>query len=295
VLPAGEIAALATAASWCATSLFFAEASRRVGAVRTNLLRLPAALVLLSTAVAITGTSLASLTPTRVSYLGVSAVIGLAIGDLAYFAALRRLGARLALLVMSLAPVFAAVSGLLLLGERPTGLALAGIVVTLGGVAWVVSEHHNGNEQAHDLKAGVPLGILGAACQGLGLVLAKQGMAGQVPALTAAWVRMIVGAAAMWAGAAVVGRLRDVDLRGTVARAWAPLLGGAFFGPFLGVWLSMVAAKLTDVGVAATLMATNPVMVIPAVMVLEGYRPTWRAAVGTIVTVLGVALLFSRS
>jgi drug/metabolite transporter (DMT)-like permease len=292
-MPSGQLAALATAASWCATSLFFAEASRRIGAVRVNLLRLPAALVLLSAAVLLTGASFAALTTVRVGYLGISAVVGLSIGDLAYFGALRRLGARLALLLMSLAPIFAALAGFLFLGERPGALGLAGIVVTLGGVAWVVGERRNGNGDAHDLRRGVPLGIVGAVCQGLGLVLAKQGMAGEVPALTAAWVRMVVGSAAMWAGAAAVGRLRDAELATGARRAWVPLLGGAFFGPFLGVWLSMVAARLTNVGIAATLMATNPVMVIPAVMVLEGYRPTWRTLVGTAVTVLGVALLFS--
>lgn len=290
----GETAALATATAWCATSLFFAEASSRVGAVRVNLLRLPVALVLLTSSLLVTATPLVSLTWPRVSFLGLSAIVGLSVGDLAYFAALRRLGARLALLLMSLAPVFAAVAGLLVLNERSGGLALTGIIVTLGGVAWVVGERRQPHGPPHDLRTGVPLGVLAAACQGIGLVLAKHGMDGQVPPLTAAWVRMLVGTAAMWVGAAIAGRLRDVQLSGSVRKAWAPLLGGAFFGPFLGVWLSMVAAKLTDVGVASTLMATNPVLVIPAVMVLEGYRPTWRALAGTIATVLGVALLFSR-
>jgi drug/metabolite transporter (DMT)-like permease len=293
-MPVGEIAALATAVSWCATSLFFAEASRRIGAVRVNLLRLPAALILLSGAVLVSGAGLAFLTPARVGWLAGSAVVGLSVGDLAYFGALKRLGARLALLLMSLAPVFATLTGVVLLGEKPGGLALAGIVVTLAGVAWVIIDGRGGDNGTHDLAAGVALGVLGAACQGIGLVLAKLGMAGEVAPLVAAWVRMAIGAAAMWVGAAAVGRLRESEIPGSLRRAWAPLLGGAFFGPFLGVWMSLVAAKLTDVGVAATLMATNPVLVIPAVMVLEGYRPTWRAVLGTAVTVAGVVLLFSR-
>jgi drug/metabolite transporter (DMT)-like permease len=73
-----------------------------------------------------------------------------------------------------------------------------------------------------------------------------------------------------------------------------PIIGGAFFGPFLGVWLSLVAVRLTDVGIAATIMATTPVLVIPILMVLEHYRPTARALVGTAVTVAGVALLFAN-
>jgi drug/metabolite transporter (DMT)-like permease len=45
--------------------------------------------------------------------------------------------------------------------------------------------------------------------------------------------------------------------------------------------------------VAATIMATTPVLVIPILMVAERYRPTARALLGTAVTVAGVALLFS--
>jgi drug/metabolite transporter (DMT)-like permease len=73
-----------------------------------------------------------------------------------------------------------------------------------------------------------------------------------------------------------------------------PVLGGAVSGPFVGVWLSLIAARYTDVGVAATLMATTPVLIIPLVMFTEGYRPSLRAVLGAVVAIAGVALLFSR-
>jgi hypothetical protein len=127
----GELAALGTATCWSFTGLFFAEAARRVGALRVNLLRLPVALVLLSLTVAATGVSLATLDGTLVAWLTASGVVGLVVGDLALFEAMRRIGPRLALLIMSLAPISASVAGLLMLNERPGRLALLGIAVTL--------------------------------------------------------------------------------------------------------------------------------------------------------------------
>ncbi len=293
-MPAGQLAALGTAACWSFTGLFFAEAARRVGALRVNLLRLPVALALLSLAFAAGGGSLATLDGRRVAWLAASGVVGLVIGDLALFEAMRRIGPRLALLIMSLAPIWASLAGLLVLGERPGRLALVGIAVTLAGVSWVVGERREGESYGSHEAAGIALAGLGAACQGVGLVLAKVGMAGEVPALAATWVRMGTATAGIWLLTALSGRARQGRPVRAARAAGLQIAGGAVFGPFLGVWLSLVAARLTDVGVAATIMATTPVLVIPLLAVSERYRPTARALAGTVVTVAGVALLFAR-
>lgn len=295
VVVLGQLAALGTAACWAVTSIVFAESARRIGSLRTNLLRLPVALVLLSLALVAGAGSFAGLDRTRLSWLAASAVIGLVAGDLAFFAALERLGPRLAALLMSLAPAFATLAGALLLGELPGAVAGAGMVLTLGGVAWVVSERHGREEQAPRRRLeGVAIAVFSAACQGLGLVLSKLGMAGEVAPLAATWVRIAVATAAIWALAALVRRVEPTDLRAAVRRGWQFVVAGAFFGPFAGVWLSLAAVRLTDVGVAATLMSTTPLLLIPVVAVTEGYRPTLRAVTGTVLAIAGIALLFSR-
>lgn len=291
----GQLAALGTAACWAVTSIVFAESARRIGSLRTNLLRLPVALVLLSVALVAGAGTFAGLDRPRFGWLAASAVIGLVAGDLAFFAALERLGPRLAALLMSLAPAFATLAGAVMLGEIPGPVAAAGMVLTLGGVAWVVAERHGHEERiSRHRLGGVAIAVFSAACQGLGLVLSKLGMAGEVEALAATWVRIAVATGAIWALAALARRLDAADLHAAVRRGWAFVVAGAFFGPFLGVWLSLAAVRLTDVGVAATLMSTTPLLLIPVVAVTEGYRPTLRAVTGTILAIAGVALLFSR-
>ncbi len=289
----GELAALGTACCWAVTSVVFAEAARRVGALRVNLIRLPVAFVLLSAVTVLTGAPWASLSPPRAAYLAASAVIGLVVGDLAYFAALHRLGARLSSLLMSLAPIFAFLLGVPVLGEVPGPRSGFGAALTLAGVAWVVAERAGG-AAVPPRRGGVALGVLGAACQGVGLVLAKVGMGGEVDPLVATWVRIGVASAIIWMLAAGSGRVSGPALGTAMRRAGFLLAAGAFFGPFLGVWFSLVAARLTAVGIAATIMATTPVLLIPVVAVTEGYRPTLRAVSGTVAAVVGVALLFLR-
>lgn len=293
-MPLGELAALGTASCWAVTSLVFAEASRRIGPLRVNLLRLPMALALLSLGLVLGGRPFAEVTPARVGLLTASAVVGLLLGDLAFFAALRLLGARLTSLLMALAPIFAALGGALTLGEIPSLLGFAGIALTLSGVAWVVVERRNGGVAVGTDVRGILLGVAGAAGQGFGIVLAKLGMAGVMAPLTATWIRILTAGVAIWLLTAVTGRGGSVAVRTSLRSAGFFVAAGAFFGPFLGVWLSLVAAKLTDVGVAATIMATSPVLVIPLVAVTEGYRPSLRAVLGTVLAIVGVAMLFAR-
>jgi drug/metabolite transporter (DMT)-like permease len=293
-MPVGELAALSTAVLWCFTSLLFGEAARRIGSLAVNLLRLPMALVLLTLTLATTSHAFAGLDGKRLAFLVFSGIIGLSVGDLAYFGSLRRLGPRLSLLLLSLAPIFATVTAVLLLAEVPSPRALAGIGITLAGVAWVVLERKGDDAPHAGLRSGVVRGVVAAMCQGVGLVLAKIGMAGVVSPLAASWVRIAFGGIALWLATAVIGKLRPARLSHGLQRAGWLLLGGALCGPFLGVWMSLVAARLTAVGVAATIMATNPVLIIPIVMATERYRPSWRALLGTLVTVVGVALLFAR-
>jgi drug/metabolite transporter (DMT)-like permease len=288
----GELAALATALCWAATGLFFTEAARRIGAVAVNLLRLPIAWVLLSAALALTGTPFAGLDGQRVTLLALSGLLGLTLGDLALFRAMVRIGPRLSSLLMALAPAFATLAGAVLLGERPGAREAIGMAVTLAGVVWVLSERRGGGAWTPDRGGAIALAVFAAACQGIGLVLAKWGMAGVVAPLAATWVRMGVATVGMLALAAGARQLALPSLVSAARGAAGPVLGGAIFGPFVGVWLSLVAARHADIGVAATLMATTPVLIIPLLAWHEGYRPTPRAVLGAAITVAGVALLF---
>jgi drug/metabolite transporter (DMT)-like permease len=68
--------------------------------------------------------------------------------------------------------------------------------------------------------------------------------------------------------------------------------GGAVTGPFLGVWLSMVAVTYTKAGVAATLMSLMPVLIIPVVWILFRQKTSGRGILGAGIAFIGVAILF---
>jgi drug/metabolite transporter (DMT)-like permease len=63
-------------------------------------------------------------------------------------------------------------------------------------------------------------------------------------------------------------------------------------GPFLGVWLSLIAIQRTEVGVASTLMGLSPIFLLPIGYLVFSERFGWRAVSGTMIAMVGVWLLF---
>ncbi len=241
----------------------------------------------------------------QVFWLGLSGFIGLVLGDSCGFKALVMIGPRLMTLLYATAPIFASIIAWIFLGEELRIVEMLGIAITIGGVGWVITERKANNQiktnqnQNHpdsgSLRQGILLGLGAGLGQALGLVLAKQGMlhaGGTVEAMPASFIRMIVAAISIWLISAARGKLSGVVTSLKDVKALKLCLGGTFFGPFLGVWMSLLALEYIRTGVAATLNATTPIMIIPIVIAYYKEQVSWRAIIGAIVAVGGVTILF---
>jgi len=298
----GELAALATAVCWAGSSIFFHAAGRRIGALAVNQVRIVLAVGLLLLAhLALTGTLWpAEATPGQYGLLAGSGVIGLVLGDTFFFASLVQVGPKLATLLMTLAPLLAALLARWALGEALGPYAHAGMAVTMAGVALAVLGRRGGSTspQRRNLWLGILFGVLAAAGQGVGIVLAKRALS-DFSALSGTLLRMTAAMLVLVAVGAVQAATRR-EGRERLARTLrnGPAIGftaaGAFFGSFVGIWLSLFAVKHAEVGVASTLMATVPIVVIPQTWLLRGERPTWLEVLGAVAAVVGVFLLFQR-
>jgi len=299
----GYFAAAGTAFFWSFTSMFFAAAGRRIGSFTVNQVRIIMALLLLTV---MHGVLLGAFWPRELpgrqaGYLVASGIVGLVIGDTLLFRAFVVLGVKRALVIMTLWPALATLIAWPILGEAPGGRLIPAMLVTLSGVA--ISILGRRSSEAPPAKAtGLALALGGAVCQATGYVLAKPGLAGGLASITGTQVRMATAAAILWAIG--FGQLLAAKLRGRPSPlreglvnpiAMAQTFGGAFCGPFLGVWLSLEAVKHAPIGAATTIMSTAPILVIPWAFLV--YRETPRAleVAGAVVAVAGVGLLVACS
>lgn len=294
----GELAALGTALCWSFSSIFFTIGTRRLGPSHVNRLRLLFAVVLVGGAHwLLFGKPFPwDASPDRFFWLALSAVIGLVLGDSLLFRSYMLVGTRLGMLMMSLSPIFGALLAWPLLGETLSPLEILAMCVALSGVGWVVFERAAKGDAVvgpHRFVRGILFGLGAGICQAVTLIVAKRGLYGEFSAVSGVMVRMTAAAVTMWGWALVRGQFRETWLSlKKDPRAGFAVLGGAISGPSIGVWLSLVAVQATRVGIASTLMAMSPVLVLPLVRWVFKERVSTRAVVGTAVAMCGVAMMF---
>jgi drug/metabolite transporter (DMT)-like permease len=235
-------------------------------------------------------------------WIGASGIVGLAIGDSALFRAFTLIGPRRGMLAMATAPVFTVVGAWLLVDEALGWQALVGIAVVMGGVMLaVLGRDPGGGRFADPARAlrirGYALGMIAAAGQGLGSAFVKMGMAGgevEVDPLAATFVRMVFAWGAYWLLALPQHGVRKLirplrDRRGTLA-----LLAATFLGPYLSVYISILAVRHAEAGVAQVILSAVPVFVLLPAWFVYRDRPAPLAVVGAVVAVAGGAILFLR-
>lgn len=290
----GESAALLTSACWALNSVCFTIAGRRVGSASVNLLRLLMAWgLLLLLHLGLYGQLFPWQAGTaRLGWLGVSGLIGFALGDAVLFEAFVLIGARLAMLLMTLSPIFSALLAWLFLGQGLSLPKILAMAITLGGIAWVIWDGGGVREAHPHLWRGVLLGIGGALGQSVGLLFSMKGLAGGFPPISANLIRVTAGLGALGLYFAATGRLRSGlgGLRDDRATAFIGL--GAATGPVLGVVLSLVAIAKAPMGVAATLMSLSPVILLPVSHLGFKEKVGWHAILGTLLALAGAAALF---
>jgi drug/metabolite transporter (DMT)-like permease len=292
----GELSALLTACCWSGSSLAFAAATRRAGVFQVNTTRLILALTYLLLLIGAAQLSL-KLSTTQIAYLSLSGIIGLALGDSFLFRAYQEIGARVTMLIMSLAPAIAAVLAYVLLGETLSALGVLGIVITMVGIGVVVLERSRTSSSAMSYPMlGIVLALLAATGQGAGLVFVKMAFReGEVNGFVATAVRIAASLVLLLPVAAATRRYESpVTMFARDRKAFYLTATGSVLGPFLGITFSLIAIEHTKIGIAATIMATVPILMLPLVRFLYKEQLTWRAIVGALVTVVGVGVLFLR-
>lgn len=286
----GEIAALAVSVCWTISGLFFEKAGYRIGSLSVNIIRLFFATVLIGITTLFFRGSFFPFDATVHNWfwLGMSGVIGFFLGDLFLFKSYMIIGSRTAALIMSFAPMITAILGWFLLSEKLSPRDIIAILVCLTGIIIAIS---NRRMRLNISARGLLYAFGGAAGQAVGLILSKKGMGDYNP-LAATQIRAIFGLICFALMITYLGRWKNIlnalkDVHGMKSVSF-----GSFFGPFIGVTLSLFAIQQTKTGIASTLMALVPILIIwpSAVMFKEKIKP--QHIIGAIITVVGATLFF---
>ncbi|OFY51329.1 MAG: hypothetical protein A2X22_01265 [Bacteroidetes bacterium GWF2_49_14] len=286
----GEIAALVVAICWTLSALFFEKAGRKIGSLSVNIIRLVWAFLLLGVTLLFTKHTFFPLDATAYQWfwLGLSGIVGLFLGDLFLFKSYLLIGSRTATLIMSTVPVITATVGWFFLEEILSLKSILAIVISITGIVIAISDRR--------LKINVPVkGLLyafgGALGQAFGLILSKKGI-GDYDPISATQIRILFGMVCFIIMITLLRRWPKVKEALRDKSGIRAVSIGSFFGPFLGITLSLYAIQNTQTGIASTFMALVPVFIIVPSAIMFKEKITPHHVIGAIVSIIGVSLFF---
>nr|VFJ58478.1 MAG: Uncharacterized membrane protein [Candidatus Kentron sp. FM]VFJ66666.1 MAG: Uncharacterized membrane protein [Candidatus Kentron sp. FM]VFK11705.1 MAG: Uncharacterized membrane protein [Candidatus Kentron sp. FM] len=289
----GVSAALGSAASWAGGAILFKRLGEHLSSPAMTWAKSIISVVLLAIVLFVIGFEPISW-PTFWLLIG-SGILGIALGDTFFFEALRHLGAHAVVVLLMLGQVFTIALAVLWLGERPTLPVWSGIALVLAGI-WIVLRAklaaESESEEEKKLKwRGVLFGLLSVLCMSVSIIIAKEAL-DAVSAMQATFIRMLAGMAGMLVLGMGIGQLKQWVEPFASPKLAVHFILAVCVITFGGFWLSLVAIKYVDVSVANTLIATEPLFVLPLAAIFLKEKITPSALLGSAVVVLGIGLIF---
>ncbi len=290
----GELSALLTAFLWSGTSIAFSSAAEKIGSLQLNINRMILASVFLFSTIFIMSYNI-DLSKSQFINLVISGIIGLVIGDSFLFKSYQLIGARISMLLMALSPGMSTLLAFIFLDERITLFGVIGIFITITGISLVVLERDT-NSKYKITSLGIFFGVMGALGQSAGLIFAKLAFnEGHIIGFVATFIRVFSSVIFFLPLMLLLKKYKNPYKVFTKDKsAFGVTLLGTILGPFLGITFSLIAVENTKVGIAATLMSTMPIIMLPMVRYFYKEKLSWQSITGAIIAVAGVALIFLR-
>lgn len=305
----GEVIALLTTFCWSLGIFPFTEAAIRIGTAPLNQYRLLLAWLIISVILFCwNGVSPLELfttpQPYQYVFLGLSGIIGFSIGDYCSFTSFKLLGPKLGSLYTTFAPGAALLIGYIALNESINVIGIFGIFITITGVIWLTLSKKDSNAASkvgytRD-KKGIIYGIIGALCQGVGLVLSKYGMdyySVKLPTMHAVWIRLLFAFSAAFIISLIAGKLKSNSkpIFTNEKNNLPYLFLGTLLGPVMGVSLSLLAIQKLEVAVAQTIFSLLPLFVLPISFIVYKEKITIQSFLACMIALGGVLILIWRN
>lgn len=291
----GVSAALGSTASWALCGVLFKRLGERLDPVGMTAAKALVSVLVLLPFVVWTGEL--SVPMKDFLLMAVSGIIGIAIGDSFFFAALGRLSPlMLTVLLLTCPDIVTGLMGVLLLREFPSVVVWGGICAVMAATV-LLALPFDTKDGGKSTVTGVFYALLSIVCSSVSTVVVKPIMTGGggISPFTVTFYRMVTTVAVLLIFAVLTRR----------SRVWLkPFRDGRYCTGFVGVTvlvayggfgLSMAAFKNLDIVAAGALLSLEPIFVLPFMMLFGGHRVRWNDIAGMLLAVAGVLAIASGS
>lgn len=284
----GILSALLSACSWAFGTITFERIGKVIPFVGITFLKGVFSILLMILLLLATG-GLYPIGWWEFSFLALSGILGIALGDSLFFKSLQDLGAKTQVIFFLLGQILTMILSLLFLGELLSIEQYVGAFILLSGVivtTWGTQSNHPNKIR------GIILGLVSMICFSVSAIMVKAAIS-DVPVITATFYRMVFGTIftlgyglASKSFTSWVQPLKDKKLLCLFVFNVVVITYGGFL-------LSMAAIKYISVTLASVLSATEPIFVLLLAYLLLKEKTTKRELIGTFVTIVGLFIIIN--
>jgi len=295
----GELAALGAAICWTASAVLYKRALQKTKPVSANVVRLTSTggiLLLVLVAAGKFGV-LTSLPLNAAVLASVSGIVGLGLGDTLYMASLKLVGVARAVPITCTYPLFNILWATLIVGENVSSWAFIGAAAILSGI-WLIAHEEEPDQteiQTKTLAKGVILALATAVMWSISITMIN--MVVTLPqsnrfdyALAVNAIRVAAIAVVLLASAPIIDRHHG--FLKMERKTLILLIVGGMVALALGWFLLTVGLQNAPESRAVPISSTTPLFSTLLAIVLLRERVTFRNALGSVIIVGGIFLIF---
>ncbi len=291
ILGFGEWCALACALCWAIAVILLKKSGESLSPFALNYIKNLLCLLALALTLMVThGGRWPGMPPTQVLLALFSGTLGIALADTLYFRALNSIGAaRMGVAGTAFSPSVILLAAIFL-GERLSPLQIAGVAITLSGIALVTYVKTVGKLDAQTLRRGVLLGVTSVAVMAAGVVIAKPILESQ-DFLWVVFLRLLGGVAVMTLLLSVRRQWSALAQAYRGVRHWPQVIAGSLMGTYVSNLFWLAGYKYADASIAAVLNELSAIFIVLLAALVLKEKLQARQMVGCGLAVLGVIVV----
>lgn len=287
----GEFFALLAAVVWSNAVILLKKSGESVSPLSLNLFRVGVTVPLLILTLVVLRQPVRYEAPlTDYLILFASGIIAIAVSDTLLHKSLNMVGAGISAIVGCLYSPLVVIMAFLLIGERFTGLQLAGMGLIIAGV--VVAARHKPPKGAgtRQIVIGVLLGALSLVALALGIVIAKP-VLNRSPVVWATTMRQTGALAALLPIALISSRRKQILLAFKPSPTWKYTIPATLLGSYVSLMAWIAGMKYTLAGIAAILNQSSTIFILLFATVFLKEPMTRRKMVAAALAICGIVLV----
>ncbi|TAJ55070.1 MAG: EamA family transporter [Nevskiaceae bacterium] len=291
ILGFGEWCALACALCWAIAVILLKKSGESLSPFALNYIKNLLCLLALALTLLVThGGRWPGMPGGQVALALFSGTLGIALADTLYFRALNSIGAaRMGVAGTAFSPLVILLAAIFL-GERLSPLQIAGVAITLSGIALVTYVKTVGKLDAQTLRRGVLLGVTSVAVMAAGVVIAKPILESQ-DFLWVVFLRLLGGVAVMTLLLSVRRQWSALAQAYRGVRHWPQVIAGSLMGTYVSNLFWLAGYKYADASIAAVLNELSAIFIVLLAALVLKEKLQARQMVGCGLAVLGVIVV----